>query len=94
MTFSNPEDRGPGIDLWLLFGTESESEGREDLMKDEIDFFLFFLLLLSHSPLIPLLKMRVISSPIQTPGYVFLNNRFKAETSGNTKADELHIFLL
>ena len=39
MTFSNPDDRGPGIDLWLLFGTESESEGREDLMKDEIDFF-------------------------------------------------------
>lgn len=54
----------------------------------------FFFLSLSLPAPICLPKKRVISSPIQPPGHILLNNRFKGETLGNTKANELHFLLL
>ena len=61
--------------------------------ESEAGFFFFFSSLSVPAPTC-LPKKRVISSPIQPPGHILLNNRFKGETLGNTKANELHFLLL
>ena len=60
--------------------------------ESEAGFFFFFSLSVPAPTCLP--KKRVISSPIQPPGHILLNNRFKGETLGNTKANELHFLLL
>ena len=106
LPFSNHADTDSGqwFDLVTDSGLVPWIRGKTGYYEAEVGLFFFFfaspsLPLPQHkqtpclSP-VPFPKKRVISSPIQPPGHILLNNRLKLETSGNTKADEQRIFLL
>ena len=91
LSFSNSEDTEPG--LMATFRSSLNQRKGKKSYESEADFFCFFFPL-SVPALTCLPNKRVISSPIQPPGHILLNDRFKGETLGNTKANELHFLLL
>lgn len=89
LSFSNSEDTEPG--LMATFRSSLNQRKGKSHMSLRLIFF-FFPLSIPAPTCLP--KKRVISSPIQPPGHILLNDRFKGETLGNTKANELHFLLL